>query len=321
MNSRVKTAKLCSALLCAVLTLGTLCAPVLADFGYSGPLDTVTGEPSQSSDGTDAYSTRVTVSDGVYYDRERLGYLYTVGNTSAQVLCSVADGMVVQDEVRVEPDAGLEVTIYRDGTALEGVDLTHIYEPGGYVVEVNRNGQSYQVIAFVIVGDVTGRLTGYTMPDGFLITDATLNDEPASFDRGYISMTQEGRYVVDYRCARNGLSYQLDVEIDTTPPVLALEAVDESGRARGPVSLEDIEEGASIGITLDGKEIPYAGELTEAGDYRVLVMDEAGNTSEYRFTILLYFNLSSILFMALVVIVAVTVGAYIVISRKRLEVR
>lgn len=321
MRSRVKTAKLCSALLCAALTLGTLCAPALADFGYSGPLDTVTGEPSQSSDGTDAYSARVTVSDGVYYDRARLGYLYTVGNTSAQVLCSVADGMVVQDEVRVEPDAGLEVTLYRDGAALESADLTHIYEPGGYVVEVNRNGQSYQVVSFVIVGDVTGRLTGYTMPDGFLITDATLNDEPANYDRGYINMAAEGRYVVDYRCARNGLSYQLDVEIDTTPPVLALEAVDESGRARGPVSLEDIEEGASIGITLDGKEIPYATELTEAGDYRVLVMDAAGNTNEYRFTILLYFNLSSILFMALVVIVAVTVGAYIVISRKRLEVR
>lgn len=321
MKSHVKTAKLCAALLCAALTLGALCAPALADFGYSGPLDTVTGEPSQSSGGTDAYSSRVLVTDGVYYDRDRMGYLYTVGNTNAQILCSAADGMVVQDEVRIEPDEGLEVTIYQDGTALESPDLSHIYEPGGYVVEVNRNGQSYQVISFIIVGDVTCRLTGYTMPDGFIITDAALNDEPASYDRSYISMTREGRYVVDYRCARNGLSYQLDVEIDTTPPVLALEAVDETGRAKGPVSLEDIEEGASIGITLNGKQIPYASELTEIGEYRILVMDAAGNTSEYHFTILMYFNLSSLMFMALVVAVAVAVGAYIVISRKRLEVR
>ena len=50
-------------------------------------------------------------------------------------------------------------------------------------------------------------------------------------------------------------------------------------------------------------------------------MDAAGNTSEYHFTILMYFNLSSLMFMALVVAVAVAVGAYIVISRKRLEVR
>ena len=55
-------------LLVAVL-LGTLCAPAHAAFGYSGSLDPETGEPLQSSDGSDAYSVRVTVSEGVYYDR------------------------------------------------------------------------------------------------------------------------------------------------------------------------------------------------------------------------------------------------------------
>lgn len=306
-------------LLVAVL-LGTLCAPAHAAFGYSGPLDPETGEPLQSSDGSDAYSDRVTVSEGVYYDRSRLGYLYTVSG-STQLLCTAANGMVVQEEVRIEPDAGVEVTVYRNGTALTEPDLTHIYETGDYVVEANVNGQRYQVLSFSIVGDVTCRLSGYTMPNGFAITGATLDGEETYYDRDYISMTQEGHYVVDYRCVRNGLNYELDVTVDTTPPVLALSELDEKNQARGPVSLADIEDGASISITLDGKQISYKSELTESGEYQIVLMDKAGNVTQYAFTILIYFDLNSLLFFGIALAAAAAVGAYIVISRKRLTVR
>ncbi len=306
--------------LLVTVLLGTLCAPAHAAFGYSGPLDPETGEPLQSSDGSDAYSDRVTVSEGVYYDRSRLGYLYTVSD-STQLLCTAANGMVVQEEVRIEPDAGVEVTVYRNGTALTDPDLTHIYETGDYVVEANVNGQRYQVLSFSIVGDVTCRLSGYTMPNGFAITGATLDGEETYYDRDYISMTQEGHYVVDYRCVRNGLNYELDVTVDTTPPVLALSELNEKNQARGPVSLADIEDGASISITLDGKQISYKSELTESGEYQIVLMDKAGNVTQYAFTILIYFDLNSLLFFGIALAAAAAVGVYIVISRKRLTVR
>ncbi len=303
----------------AALVLSVVCAPARAAFGYSGELDPETGEPVQSSD-SDTYSDRVTVSDGVYYDRTRMGYLYTAYG-SAQLLCTAVNGMVVQGEVRVEPDTGVEVTLYRNGAALTDPDLTHIYETGSYVVEVSQNDQRYQVVSFTIVGDVTCALTGYTMPTGFIITGATLNDEEIYYDRSYVSMTQEGHYVVDYRCVRSGLTYELDVTVDTTPPTLALEAVDENGQARGPVSLADIEDGASIGITLDGKQISYKSELTESGEYEIVLMDRAGNVTHYAFTIMVYFDLNSLIFLGLVAAVLAAVGVYIVISRKRFEVR
>ncbi len=306
--------------LLVTVLLGAFCAPAYAEFGYSGPLDPETGEPLQSSAGSDACSDRITVAEGVYYDRNRLGYVYTISN-STQLLCTVVNGMVVQEEVRVEPDSGVEVTVYRNGTALSEPDLTHIYETGDYVVEADVNGQRHQVLSFSVVGDVTCRLSGYTMPDGFAITEATLDGEETYYNRDYVSMAQEGHYVVDYRCDRSGLTYELDVTVDTTPPVLALSELNEKNQARGPVSLADIEDGASISITLDGKQISYKQQLTESGEYQIVLMDEAGNVTQYAFTILIYFDLNSLLFFSIALVAVVAVAAYIVISRKRLTVR
>lgn len=304
----------------AAALLGAAAVPAHAASGYSGPLDPETGEPAQSSSDVDAYSDRVTVSEGVYYDRTRLGFLYTVSD-GLQLLCTAADGMVTQKEVSIEPDVGVEVTVYQNGTALTEPDLTHIYEVGEYVVEAAVNGQRYQVVAFSIVGDVTCSLVGYTMPNGFAITDATLDDQETYYERNYVSMTQEGHYVVDYRCVRSGVTYELDITVDTTPPVLTISGLDENNQARGPVTLADIEDGASIGITLDGKQISYSSELTESGEYQIVLMDKAGNVSRYAFTILVYFDLNSLLFLGIVGAVAAAVIAYIVISRKKLEVR
>ena len=286
-----------AACLAAALTLLTMMASAV-QLGYDGPVDSVTGEPSESGS-IDAYSDQVRVSDTVYYDRNRMGYLYTAAG-NARVLSSVVDGMVVQDVVRLEPDEGLNLTLYKDGTVMEDVDLTHINETGDYVAQVTTgSGQTQRVLSFTIVGNATGRLTGYTMPSGF---------------------TEEGLYEVTYRCPRNGLDYKLNVLIDFTPPVLALEAV-ENGRARGPVSLEDLEEGAYISVYYNDKQIPYQQVLEDSGDYHVLVMDQAGNLSEYYFTILIYFDLNSLVFMAMVVGVLAAVGIYLWLSRKRLKIR
>ena len=307
-----------AACLAAALALLTVMASAV-QLGYDGPVDSVTGEPSESGS-IDAYSDQVRVSENVYYDRNRMGYLYTAtGN--AQVLSTVADGMVVQDMVRLEPDEGLNLTLYKNGTVMEDVDLTHINETGDYVAQVTtENGQTQRVLSFTIVGNSTGRLTGYTMPSGFVITGATRDGEATPWDRFYVSFAEEGLYEVTYRCPRNGLDYSLNVMIDFTPPVLALEAV-ENGRARGPVSLADLEEGAYISVYYNDKQIPYAQELEDSGDYHVLVMDQAGNLSEYYFTILIYFDLNSLVFMGMVVGVLVAVGVYLWLSRKRLKVR
>ena len=85
--------------------------------------------------------------------------------------------------------------------------------------------------------------------------------------------------------------------------------------------LEDLEEGAYISVYYNDKQIPYQQVLEDSGDYHVLVMDQAGNLSEYYFAILIYFDLNSLVFMAMVVGVLAAVGIYLWLSRKRLKIR
>ena len=316
MHDMKKHSILCTVL--AALLAGMLSVCAFAAFGYSGPIDEETGEPV--SDTYDAYSDRVSVSDGVAYDRENGGFLFTITG-STRLLCSAADGQIVQSAVKVEADTGVPVTIYKNGTALEDPDLTHISDTGSYIVEATVNGQRYQVVSFTIVGEQSCDVAGYTMPDGFAITSATLDGEDTYFDSGYISMGAEGHYIIDYRCPSAGTSYELDLIVDTTPPTLALAELDDRNRARGPVSIADVESGASIGVYRDGKQISYSKELTESGDYQIVLMDAAGNVTHYSFTILVYFDLNSLLFIGIVIGIAVAMGGYIVFSRKRLQVR
>lgn len=308
---------------CSVLALlfllGTLSIPVHAAFGYSGPLDAETGEPESGSSDDDT-TGEVTVSDDATYDRERQGYLYTVGD-SARILCSAADGMIVQDPVSVEADTGVDLIIYKDGTVLDSPDLSNLSETGGYVVEADVGGQKYQAISFTIAGEYACNILAYTMPDGFSITGATLDDEPIGYENSYVSMAEEGHYVIDYSCDANSKSYELDLTVDTTPPVLALSELNEKNQARGPVSIADVEEGASIGITLDGRQISYTSELTESGEYQITLMDQAGNITHYAFTILVYFDLNSWLLLLVFAGIIAAVAIYIIVSRKKLTVR
>lgn len=308
-----------SPLIAAVWLLGALCAPAAAiEFGYTGPIDSETGSPMRSTQ-AETVGNQVQLSDGVYFNRTQQGFVYEVPG-GGSVLCTVAEGMVVQQAVQVVPDPGVEVKLYRNGTVVEEPNLSSIEEIGDYIVETDANGQTTQLIAFAIVGEITGQLTGYIMPRSFVITSVTRDDEQIGYERGYISMAEEGHYVVDYRCVPSGLDYQLDVVIDHTPPTLALEAV-ENGRARGPVSIADLEEGVSIGITCNGQQVAYRSELTEIGDYQIVLMDKAGNVSSYEFSILIYFDLNSLVFLGMVAVVLAAIGVYIIVSRKRLKVR
>jgi hypothetical protein len=167
------------------------------------------------------------------------------------------------------------------------------------------------------------------MPAGFAITgvDLTVEDENGEmvagkpqWDRNKVSMSEDGVYRVQYECARNGLSYTLQTEIDHTPPTLALENV-VNGLARGPVDISDLEEGCKIGISLNGGSMSYREELTLSGDYVIVLQDEAGNLTHYEFSILVYLDANSWIFFALVVLAVAGIGVYLYLERKRMRVR
>ena len=304
-----------------LLLLGMLWLSVsaqAADIGYSGPIDSYSGAEFGTEDGG---SDEMDISSGVVYVTSQRMYRYDTRQGS--VYTSVVSGMVVQDTVSIQPDDSMAWTLFRNGVPVEEPNLTSIVTEGSYVFQITQaDGTAIQLLTFTIVGDISCQLTGYEMPTGFLITDATLDGTAAPYERGYISMMEEGTYKVQYQCPAAGEVYTLSVQIDHTPPELTLVGV-ENGVAHGPVQLEGQQEGDTVAVYLDGSPEWYAvgDELTKSGSYTVQVTDEAGNRTTYAFDILLYFDFNSYVVFLIVFAVLASLVTYLVLARKRLRVR
>ena len=79
-----------------------------ADIGYSGYLDPETGEPA---DETTTDTGRVEITSSVFFDWNTRDYVYVVGNTNSEIHASVADGMVVTDQVTISGSGSFTVTL------------------------------------------------------------------------------------------------------------------------------------------------------------------------------------------------------------------
>lgn len=327
-NVRTKGMLTAALLIAAVLLLQI---PGFAiDLDYSGSLNSFTGEPTADK-GSSANQDWISVTSGVYYDREKRVYVYELGGSSREtVSSSVADGMIVTNEVEIIPSKGVNLRLYMNGNLVEDADVSLIDEVGRYVLEAQTSGSQYvRLMSFTIVGPSTCLINSYPMPSGFVIKSVEMNvkDEngewvPAQpqWDRSKVLMQKDGSYQVQYECPKSGMSYTLQTIVDHTPPQLALENV-VNGLARGPVDISDLEEGCKIGITLNGGKMSYREELTLSGDYEIVLMDEAGNRTNYAFTILVYLDSNSWIFFGLVVLVLAGIGFYLYRGRKNLRVR
>lgn len=266
-------------------------------------------------------NTPVHIAGNTYYDPVEKGFLYYVDRSSDQAIhCSAADGMITEKAVSIKADAGLAIEVYLDGQRLDGISGGVLQTPGEYVVMNMSGAISERVFSFTIVPEVCNYVTGYTIPQGFEITEAYRDDVAVTYERNYIKMTDEGEYTVLYRCTRTDVSYQLTLQTDFTGPVLALKEVAD-GMARGPVDISDAGEAAVVNILHDGEKISRKDVLTESGEYHIELADEAGNKTSYSFTILIYFDGNSWLFFILVLLSCVGVILYLMHSRKHLRVR
>lgn len=289
------------------------------DIEYEGVVSDYSGY-SYSSGGTELEN--VSLSENAFYDSDKRLYGYTL-ESGDKIYSNIMDGMIVNDKVKIsfDEDKEVDLIIYRDGKKLKDPDLSYIEDIGEYVVEAkNDDGQVYQIMSFTIVGSVTGKIYNYTVPEGFAVQKIMYEDEEVLVSGRDVDMTQDGHYVIEYICSRTEVTYTLEVDIDHEPPVLKLKEV-KNGVADGPVDISDLEEDAAAKITLDGKNYSYRKTLTRSGEYRIVVKDKAGNQSIYEFEILIYFNMSSIAFFGLLLLIIAGVIIYLMIQRKRLKIR
>ncbi len=282
---------------------------------YSGSSSSESSGVSTSAETSD---TQVLLGNSVYYDTEKQLYLYDT--EIGWVESNIMDGMVVSEAVTLTSDNSSSLILYKDGERIPQQNTASFSDNGYYVVQYNdNNGVTQTIMDFTIVGELTGLIDSYELPNGFSVTEAT-RDDTAISKSSTIDMTKEGEYHIAYQCDKTGVAYTLDVGIDHTAPVLALEAV-ENGVAKGPVDISDLEDGATAAITLDGKKTSYKQKLTQSGDYEITVMDAAGNATSYTFTIRIYLDSSAYVSIIIVLAILAGVAGYMVFERKKLRTR
>lgn len=284
-------------------------AEIISDYNESS---------SDSAYGLALAEGQTALGSTVYYDSGTKHYVYITG--IGRVEATVMSGMIVTESVTVSADNSTSLIIYKDGERQTQGGTGTVEESGYYVVQYNDNDGSPQtVLEFTIVPELTGMIDHYSVPSVFRVTEASLDDSSLSLS-SEIDMEREGTYHIVYECERTQVAYTLDVRIDHTAPVLALEAVN-NGIAKGPVDISDAEAGATVSITLDGKIYGTRDKLTESGDYVILIMDQAGNYSRYEFTIRIYLDGGAYASAGILLALVVGVIAYMAMERKRLKVR
>lgn len=316
-----------AALLCAALSAGAYAA----DVSYSGRIDPETGAaldvrgPLNGSEATG----RVYVSSGVYYDYNAHAFLYSLGGNAGEVSCGAVDGMVLSREtVPIGVSLDAPVTVYRNGQELSGTP-GEVADVGEYTVVTQAEGRTRQLLKFTIVGASTNALETFSVPDGFYVQEATRDEEEdVTIDRYSVNMSNEGAYHIVYTCSATGISYTLDTVIDRTPPELTLGGrFDDEMRTRSAVTFDGLRPGDTIRATNLGESVlpemngtNTGGTFYDTGRYTLTVYDAAGNSTTYEFIILTYFNATSLMFFALVLLCAAAVFVYVHFKRKNLKI-
>ena len=291
------------------------------DINYEGPLDPFTGEPLTRED---AASATTVITNGSSYDFNRNMFVYALPGGSGELYSTVADGMVTTQQVTLSYDEESAVRVYRDGVEIEKPFAAPLTLFGSYSVAVDGNDTQTQLLGFTIVGKKTGELSAYHMPSGFMLTNVAFNKEYLTVtDTSEVELKEEGEYAIAYRCASTGIVYNLDLQIDHTPPAFTLEGV-ENGLARGPVTVVGVENSDMVSMTFNGESDDYkqtGGKLTMPGEYTLTVTDDAGNSVTEEFTILMYLNAQGLWFGILFLAVLVAAIAYVIVTRKRLRIQ
>ena len=139
----------------------------------------------------------------------------------------------------------------------------------------------------------------------------------------------EGRYEIELYHHETGESFSFSVVIDDTAPAIELVGVEEGGVTRKNITFKGLQKGDVVEI-YKGKQLierytveadGMSPEIKKAGNYRVVITDEAGNSVEYAFSREFTTNVASNLFILLLLTLTVAGGFIYLVLRDKNKVR
>ena len=179
---------------------------------------------------------------------------------------------------------------------------------------------SLEIIFFNIITKKHKNLN-HILQENIVVESVVKDEENYEFEvlENELYLYDEGQYLVNILDEETGLRYAFEITIDTTAPTLELVGVENGGTTKKVIVMKNVSEKPySIYITVDGVPFEYkiGEEIEKCGRFKVVLSDEAGNTTTYEFERLYSLNGPSIAVLAGLGALVVLVIILLVKSRR-----
>ena len=210
----------------------------------------------------------------------------------------------------------LTVSVTKDGEAVAYKFGDTLTAAGNYTATLTDELGNSKTFSFTIAEPLVQKFF-HNFDNVSGLDKVSVNGEETRLNYGDLTLDKSGTYEIAVTV--NGKDYTFTVTVDATVPAATLTGVENGGTTKGGVTLSDLTEKATVEVYKDGEKIEYAlgEELTEVGQYRIVLTDELGNSAEYTFEILYSVNGGAIALIVIAVLVVVGVIVTVVIMRKK----
>lgn len=235
---------------------------------------------------------------------------------SVSYSANVGNGLIASESVLIDSNEKLTVTVTKDNQVIDYVFGQPLEDEGSYKVLMKDAYGNEKLLEFSIVKGVKATLD-YTLGENVSVLSVDRDGEEILLKNNRLNFTESGIYTVTAEV--DGKAYSFVLELDATAPTLELIGVKDGGVSGKSVTLDNLSEQATVEVYKDGELIEYelGNELSEYGDYRVVVTDEAGNQTEYTFTLKHILNGGAVALIVIGIIVLIGGVAAVLIMRKK----
>ena len=234
---------------------------------------------------------------------------------SVNFAADIYDNAIV-NSMTFTANENLTVNVTKNDEAIAYAFGEVLTEPGNYVVTLTDELGNIETYSFTITEPLVQKFF-HNFDNVSGLDKVSVNGEETRLNYGDLTLDKSGTYEIAVTV--NGKDYTFTVTVDSTAPAITLTGVENNGSTKGGVTLSDLTEKATVEVYKNGEKINYklGDELTEDGQYRVVLTDELGNTNEYNFEILYSVNGGAVALIVIVLLVAIGGIVTVIVMRKK----
>lgn len=228
------------------------------------------------------------------------------------VSSNIPNGTITSGEVNLKIDGDAPFSVYKDEEALEWKNGMILQAAGNYTVISGKETFSFRISRYFT------KSRWFYAPEGFQIKHVNFkNNTVKIYDTDRFLLNQDGVYEVEL-INHSGAVLKSLFEKDSQQPVFTVNTSKNSAAVE--FQSTDIEE---VHVYKDGKEIrpPYGNIYTEAGGYRILCVDHAGNFEEKEFEVPFKMNTFSVLLIPLTLGILLVLIGTVFVTKNKFKIR